>query len=363
MAEGRARHFFPGANTYMGFYSFYSYILGQEEACKITIIKGGPGVGKSTFMKKIGAEMQKKGFDVEYMHCSSDNNSLDGVVIPALGYAFIDGTSPHIVDPKNPGAVDEILNFGSFWNEAGIKAHKAEILKISAEISSLFSRAYKYLSAANSVYEDSKVVYEKALNSGKINKLYSDLFNELFENRAPAWKEGKLRCLFASAITPEGLVNFLDSILMTNKVYELWGGLGTGEHKLLERLKSAAVERGFYTEAYYCALNPQKLEHLVIPEINTAFTTVNPYHANKSNKRRIIDMNDYLDTDMLYKYENDLLQDQVQVDNLLSVAVATIKRAKALHDRLETYYIPNIDFGAIDNCYEKVMQKLTQDNC
>ena len=50
------RHIYPGGNTPKGFFSYYSYILGQREANKIVCIKGGPGVGKSSFIRKIGME-------------------------------------------------------------------------------------------------------------------------------------------------------------------------------------------------------------------------------------------------------------------------------------------------------------------
>jgi uncharacterized NAD-dependent epimerase/dehydratase family protein len=96
MIKGRIRHMFPGGNTSRGFFSYYDYILKQEDAARIFVIKGGPGVGKSTFMKKIAMEMVDRGYDVEFMHCSSDNNSLDGVVIPAVRVAFLDGTAPHV---------------------------------------------------------------------------------------------------------------------------------------------------------------------------------------------------------------------------------------------------------------------------
>lgn len=95
MSKGKIRHMFPGGNTSQGFFSYYDYILSQDEATRIICIKGGPGVGKSTFMKKIGEEMQERGYNVEFMHCSSDNNSLDGVVIPAIKVALLDGTAPH----------------------------------------------------------------------------------------------------------------------------------------------------------------------------------------------------------------------------------------------------------------------------
>lgn len=47
-------------------------------------------------MKHVGAEMLDKSYDLEYLHCSSDSNSLDGVKVPELKIAFIDGTAPHI---------------------------------------------------------------------------------------------------------------------------------------------------------------------------------------------------------------------------------------------------------------------------
>ena len=95
MSVSKERHLFPGGNTTKGFYSFYNYILTQEEADRIICLKGGPGTGKSSFMKKIGTHFKTLGYTIEYHHCSSDNNSLDGVVIKELNIALLDGTSPH----------------------------------------------------------------------------------------------------------------------------------------------------------------------------------------------------------------------------------------------------------------------------
>lgn len=91
--KGMVKKVFPGGNTCRGFYSFYDYIIGSE-AARIFVIKGGPGVGKSSFMRFIANEFVENGYDVELHHCSSDNNSLDGVVIPAAKVALIDGTAP-----------------------------------------------------------------------------------------------------------------------------------------------------------------------------------------------------------------------------------------------------------------------------
>lgn len=358
MTEGRIKHLFPGGNTSQGFFSYYTNIIELDQEEHLYIIKGGPGVGKSTFMKKIGEEMLKKGFDIEHLHCSSDNESLDGVKIPALKMAFIDGTSPHVVDPKYPGAVDEIINFGMFWNEEGIRKHKKDIIKISGEISGLFNRAYRYLKAAYSIYEDSHVLYQLALKEGEINLFTKNLVEEKF-SQLPLKKElGKARCLFASAITPNGLCHYLNNLITVEDVYILKGSLGTGENHVLESMKKAALDRGCHIECYYCAFNPHKLEHLIIPEINLALTTKNDYHSYEAEQVQIIDLNQFYNSEILSLYQEKLNQNRNIFDYLLSVALETISGAKMLHDSLERYYIPNIDFKGIDACFEKVMHSI-----
>jgi hypothetical protein len=87
---------FPGGNTAYGFYSFYHHLI-PDDSNKIFMIKGGPGVGKASFMKRIGEELRERGLDVEHHHCSSDPRSLDGVALQKEGIALLDGTAPHRV--------------------------------------------------------------------------------------------------------------------------------------------------------------------------------------------------------------------------------------------------------------------------
>ncbi len=98
MIKGRVKMVFPGGNTCLRFYSFYDNII-EPDAKRIFVIKGGPGVGKSTFMRRIGEDLRDRSYDIECHRCSSDNDSLDAVVAPALGAALIDGTAPHVAVP------------------------------------------------------------------------------------------------------------------------------------------------------------------------------------------------------------------------------------------------------------------------
>lgn len=146
--KGQIRNIYPGGNTSKGFYSYYSYILPQKKAKKIICIKGGPGTGKSTMMKRIGTYFAEQGEPVDFMWCSSDPDSLDGIVLRKRKIALLDGTAPHIVDPVNPGAVDEIVNLGQFWDEEAIRPYREQIMQCDAAIKQNYKMTYHYLNIA-----------------------------------------------------------------------------------------------------------------------------------------------------------------------------------------------------------------------
>ena len=118
--------YFAFMNTSEGFRSFFDDIFDPVVLDAYFIIKGGSGTGKSTIMKKIGDYFEKRGHLTERFCCSSDINSLDGVLIDGR-IAVIDGTAPHTTDPKYPGAVDEIINLSECWDKAKLKNRKKEI--------------------------------------------------------------------------------------------------------------------------------------------------------------------------------------------------------------------------------------------
>jgi hypothetical protein len=151
--KGKVRYMYPGANTPLGFYSFYEHLLPQRNAKKIFCIKGGPGTGKSTFIKGIGEFFVNKNENVDLFRCSADPESFDGVLLKNRSVLILDGTSPHIVDPHNPAAVDKIIDFGIFWNENKIKKHRDEIINCNEKISRLYGVAYGYLKCLLHEYE------------------------------------------------------------------------------------------------------------------------------------------------------------------------------------------------------------------
>jgi len=357
--KGYVKRVFPGNNTPKGFYSFYDHII-TPDATRILVIKGGPGVGKSTFMSKIAEAMVDRGFDIEIHHCSSDNDSVDGVVFPDIGVAIIDGTAPHVVDPKHPGAIDEIIHLGDFWDEVELRKHRDEIVSAGQEMGRCFERAYRFLRAAKAVYDDWEAANLEGLDFGKANKLADDLIWEVFGAQRVTHKVGRGRRLFASAITPDGLKNYLNTIVgRCRKKYIIIGDPGTGKSVLLGKVAQAALERGYDVELYHCPLNPEKIEHVVLEGLSVALVkSIEPHTYQPSPDDTIIDMNDLLSPAVVKKYE-DLISEDARVFNyLFGRATSFIQMAKSVHDEMEQYYTSCMDFDGIAALRERTLERI-----
>ncbi len=144
--------FFAASNSSKGFRNYYDMIFGQSGISKVYIIKGGPGTGKSRFMHDAAEYAESLHKYVEYYNCSSDPDSLDGIIIDGE-VAIIDGTAPHASDPSLPGAREEIVNLGAFWNGEALYERYDEIAALNRQKSACFARAYRYLAACGNIYE------------------------------------------------------------------------------------------------------------------------------------------------------------------------------------------------------------------
>ena len=138
--------YFLGANSATGFQSCYHSFCTEEQDF-LYVIKGGPGSGKSTFMKKIGAAAERRGLDVHYVRCSGDPDSLDGVYMPTLHLGYVDGTAPHVIEPKYPGISGCYLDFSKFFDVAGLQSVASEIRELNKEYKSCYQAAYTCLAA------------------------------------------------------------------------------------------------------------------------------------------------------------------------------------------------------------------------
>ena len=141
-----ATRYFLGGNTARGFVSFYDgFCRGPEDF--LWVIKGGPGCGKSSFMKTIGHAAEDAGLDTESVLCSGDPDSVDGVYIPAWHTGYVDGTAPHVIEAVTPGAAGLYLDLGQFYDRIALQKERRAIEDLQRRYQSLYREAYTLLAA------------------------------------------------------------------------------------------------------------------------------------------------------------------------------------------------------------------------
>lgn len=366
--KNKIRNFFPGGNTPDGFYSYYNYILPQSEAKKIFCIKGGPGTGKSTMMGNIGKHFMKKGEDVDFLWCSSDPDSLDGVLLKSRNIAIVDGTAPHIVDPKNPGAVDEIIDIGKYWNEKELRKNRNDIIKCSQEVSRLFQYAYGYLKCAREKYIFMSQIFDNIFSQEAMkeyrNQIHLKLDGLTMVRRAESKVRkdmvlgrrsfsGSKRKAFASAITPFGIRNHINSIIEhMDRVVIIFTPVGFRTERLLDSVACRLIDAGLDIEEYYSPMFPDsRVEHIICPEAGLAVVCANKYNeideSRLSGKIMNINIADDLQ-DEAADVSEELLEylNRYSLEEIM-LAVDMLGKAKARHDILEQYYVCNMDFDAV----------------
>ena len=156
------KKYFAASNTYGGFVSYFDEVFPTEEFDRIYVLKGGPGTGKSSFMRKIAEHFTKNECEVEEVYCSSDPRSLDGIIISynSKKIAILDGTAPHERDAKIPGAFDEIINLADSLDTGWLTAKREEILSLAREKSNAYSTAYSYLEIAGKAKDFLHKIYK-----------------------------------------------------------------------------------------------------------------------------------------------------------------------------------------------------------
>lgn len=357
--SGYIKHYFVCANSSKGFRNLFDSNI--QMLNKIYILKGGPGTGKSSLMKKIGTHFANEGLDIDYIHCSSDADSLDGVVIRKLSVAIVDGTSPHVIEPKAPGAIEEYINLGIAWNIPALEKNKKEILYLQKEISESYPKAYAHFADALNIHDEWEKIYIDNMDFKKANQLAANVCHEIIGSHSFD-KESTVMHRFFGASTPKGAINFVPNIIEPIKThYYIKGRPGSGKSTLLKKLVNLAEEKGIDAEVYHCGFDPDSLDMVVLPELDTCIfdsTAPHEYEPNLS-KDHLIDMYSELITPQTdEKYHTELSDIAKRYKTHINAGTNELSYAKALHDDLEQYYIEATDFNVIDQIYSDLLTKI-----
>ena len=267
---------FLGCNSQNGFYSLFEQFTLPAAGWRCILIKGGPGTGKSTVMKRVARLAQRRGQPVEEIFCSSDAASLDGVILPKTKTVLLDATPPHALEPQFPGAVEQPFSLCGCWNEDILRARREEIVTLGEEIGGLHRQAVRFLSGAGALLGEARRLAAETLLREKLSQYARRLADRELPRSGTRGRE-ELRLL--SAVTDRGQVMFHETIpALCSRVYCIEDPHGAVAAQLLSLLREEAAGRGCAVIACPCPLSPEKLDHLLLPEAGVAFVTRNGLH-------------------------------------------------------------------------------------
>lgn len=97
---------------------------------KRIFIKGCPGSGKSTFMKKIAAAAEQQ-FQTEMYHCAFNPENIDMVIVRDLDFALFNSEAPHEYFPGNNRS-DQVIDMYTELIKPGTDERFADIVALYA---------------------------------------------------------------------------------------------------------------------------------------------------------------------------------------------------------------------------------------
>ncbi len=334
----REKHMFAGVNAPQGFFSRFDRIMADAADGRKIFIKGGPGMGKSTLMKKVVKRAAEEGLECEVFHCSSDPSSVDGVHIPALKTAILDATAPHNCDPVYPCIGGEIFDVSVHIQKEKLRPDPDEMTFQTLRKKRAFTKGYHYLAAALPLLRQLDSEYMENTDVRGIYEAAERLAGRVF-GTASCSGNHKARELFISAITPEGFVNFADTVFGDTFCVAVKGSFGTS--LFVRRFAEIARMRGFSPVVFHCPMRPdEKMEHVYIPQLRVSLTTYDFYtHAAAGET---VEMDEYID------HAPGIGESYSYAGTLMQRAIDAFAEAKTAHGFLESIYVPAMDFDGLE---------------
>ena len=349
--------YFLGANSPDGFYSLYDQMIDPDRARRIYILKGGPGCGKSTLMRRVAARAEELGQETEYIHCSGDPDSLDAVVLPGLGVAVADGTAPHVLEPRYPGAVERYVNLGECCRSQGLDDMRPAIIEATKRYKAGYANAYRCLAAAGKVREELRCTLTMPEMEERLERRAKGILSREVHRRREA-APGRVSKRFLGAVTHRGRVRFYGTAeAQCSRIYELADRYALA-HSLLLPLLEGTVRAGYDVVACPDPMAPERLAHLIVPELELGFISTVPALPFKGKPDRRIRIEGAVEPQLLREARARVRFAQKTADALTDEGICHLARTKARHDELEALYRPYVDFDRVRQTADSIVTEI-----
>ncbi len=343
--------YFAASNSAQGFKNYYPEVFARADI--LYIIKGGPGTGKSSLMKKYARRAEGEGLMVEYYYCSSDPSSLDGVLIfgRERTVGIIDGTPPHVSEPKNPGVTEQIINLGELWDMELLQKQRNEIISLSERKSAEYRAAYRYLRSVGNL---------RAVNDGLIEEIASrEKMRALILRMTRQYGEGEMRYIPAitDSVSMNGRIRFDTFEQNAERLYIVSEFYGVGKI-FLDELFSALKRCDVSARVSFDPICPEHVDGIFLEKERIAFVIGKEPADGECDpsKDDIVFVNSkrFADLEKLRDLRSELRYTEKIAESSLDGALHSLSKAKIYHFLLEDIYGKAMNFKRFDDIEIKI---------
>ncbi len=353
--------FFAATNTGNGFKSYFDEIFGKNPDDRLYILKGGPGVGKSTFMKRLAREAGKRGEECEYFLCSSDTSSLDGIIINGRKVAVIDGTNPHVIEPTLAGVREIIIDLGAAWDTDGLYQNREALSNLSSKKSKLYTDCYKTLSCKHSMDTLIKNLALPYINIPKLERSAGKICKSVFTEKGNVFNE-KIRII--KAISTGGKVRLSTFENMANRtifIKEPFEMSGLSDLLLKKIYDNAKLDKQQIFVSF--SLNDrEEIDALYFPESRVCITKYDEnalLQCDKALKKsKIINCSRFFDN-KAFRHLSPLRKFYSKLsEKLENQALDYLKKAGEVHAEMEKIYGSYTDYAKVEEISREYFSKI-----
>ena len=360
---GRETAFFAAANTEAGFVSRYPALFCEGRVDRLYVIKGGPGTGKSRFMRNAADYAAARGRRAIYLYCSSDPSSLDGVILYGAGkpiVGLLDGTPPHAWEPARPGVREELIDLGAFWDSQALRRAADGIGRLADEKAAAYRRVYACLGAAGQAARVTDSLTEPLTDTAALRVKAERLIRGSLkaENAAgaggacdDAFPGGRLLPpLFRRAIGMGGVSRTDTLERHASRLLYVGDAHGSGS-RFMEMLYRVSAERGLPVLVTHDPLRPDHIDGLLWTDtglcvlrddmVETACMT-----DTVGAQNRTVDLRRYLDAEGLRRVRPALREAAALKTAAVTAALHGLAEVREAHFGLEAVYAAAMDFAA-----------------
>ena len=347
--------YFPGANTPRGFFNRFSAVMADPRVRRRIYLKGGPGCGKSTLMRRLAKTAADLEADCELGLCSSDPDSLDTLLIEQAGLAVCDATPPHAAEPPLCGSDGVYLDLGRFYDAAALAPMREELGQLQAENQACYRRVRQALRAVQALYRLREELVDQGAAVDRLTAAAGMLLTPLLRGGRG---QGMLRELFFTGVTPSGCISRYGMFQSAATIYLLLDSCHLSG-RYLQEIARLALDAGQNVIAGYSPLDPDGgPAQLYLPQLATAFVRQSSHFACDLVGTTPLDLDALVQISPAASRQAGYLRQMMT--RLLAEAVPELQEAKALHDAIERRMHPHVDFEGVTAASEACCRQLEQ---